>query len=257
MAIGYVKLHRKLLNSRVQASPNLLAVWIYCLLKASRKDRWVGVKTGRGQTTIKLKSGQFICGRKMGSEETHLKPTTFAFCLRKLFTFGNIDISNMQYCSIISINKWNEYQDIDRRLTGDCQAIDTDKNVKNVKNNISSVFNKLNTSDNSDVSGVSKETYPIPKYPVEKKKLTPIQKIVLCYKQIKGFKENDKGWDKLNFARCCKSAKQLLDYFGKWQDVVDCIESLAKKFNEENLKWTIETIVKHCADWKLEREKED
>ncbi len=84
----------------------------------------------------------------------------------------------------------------------------------------------------------------------QKKELTTVQKIVLAYKVTKGFKKDDKGWDALNFKRFTKSAKQLVDYFKEPKLAVQCIVELADKFNEKNLDWTLETIVKHAADWK-------
>ena len=86
---------------------------------------------------------------------------------------------------------------------------------------------------------------------------TDIQKIVCAYKALKGFDMEDRAWDKLNFKRCSKSAKQLLEYFdNNWETVVKCLESLAKEFNHKCLEWTLETCVKWASEWKLKQEKQ-
>jgi len=82
---------------------------------------------------------------------------------------------------------------------------------------------------------------------------TPEQRIVLAYKVKKGFDLNDKKWDKLNFPRCSKSAKQLLEYFTSWETAVDCIDQLGSRFNHKKLDWTIETIVKNASQWEIDR----
>lgn len=95
--------------------------------------------------------------------------------------------------------------------------------------------------------------------PVEKFRVTKdrelIRKIVLAYKVKTGNEMEDKAWDRLNFGRCSKSAKQLLEYFNDWKKVVICIDMLGTQFNEKHLDWNLGTIVKNASDWKLKQEK--
>lgn len=91
----------------------------------------------------------------------------------------------------------------------------------------------------------------------EPKPLTPLAKVVYVYKLVSGHKKDDKAWDALNFKRCARSAKQLLTYFGKWEDAADCVEDVYKKLNGKGLTVTLETVVKHASDWlKDKREQE-
>jgi len=94
---------------------------------------------------------------------------------------------------------------------------------------------------------------PVQKKPIQKKKCyaveMPIQKIICAYKLMKGFKRDDRAWDKIHFPRATKSAKALLETLGTWEEVAECIEDLGNKFTAKNLDWTLETIVKHCMDW--------
>jgi hypothetical protein len=60
---GWVKLWRRAEDADVFADANLWHLWTWCLLQATHKPHAVPVRTGRGQTTITLKPGQFIFGR--------------------------------------------------------------------------------------------------------------------------------------------------------------------------------------------------
>lgn len=98
---------------------------------------------------------------------------------------------------------------------------------------------------NKDVIGVP------PKPP------TDIQKIVLTFKIVSGYAKDDKSWDKLNFARFSKSAKGLLDFFGNWKDAADCVQETYEKLTSKGLTVTLETISKHAADWKKDKQEKN
>jgi uncharacterized phage protein (TIGR02220 family) len=143
---GYIKLHRTLMDSRVWRNEGLLKVWAWCLLKASYKEHWVSVPTGKGTTEVCLLPGQFICGRNTAAEELNMKPSTVSDRLKKLENIENIDIQPDTHFSIITVIKWEEYQGDDEedqqatqhpsdtQPTGNQQATDTYKKVKKDKN---------------------------------------------------------------------------------------------------------------------------
>ena len=140
---GYVRLWRRTADSRVFQNEGLLKVWIWCLLRANHKEIWVSIKTGRGQTEVLLKPGQFIFGRDSAAKKLRMKPTTVWGRMLKLKTLGNIDIESHRQYSIITIINWESYQapnekndsENDYRMTGKRQPNDTDKNDKHYKNN--------------------------------------------------------------------------------------------------------------------------
>lgn len=90
-----------------------------------------------------------------------------------------------------------------------------------------------------------------------KKPLTDIQKIVLTYKIASGYPKDDKAWDKLNFARCSKTAKALLEFFGNWKDAADCIQEIYEKFTSIGRTTTIETVQKHASEWKKNKQEKE
>ena len=150
---GYIKLHRKSLESAVFQNPNLWQVWCYCLLRANHK----GTKILWNKREEILKAGSFITGRVEGAKDCNMKPTTFYLQLKTLDNLNCIKIVSRNKFSVVSIVNWGKYQiddnnntvsnpinkrrnedepDFnDNRMTTDRQQNDTDKNDKNEKNN--------------------------------------------------------------------------------------------------------------------------
>lgn len=150
MANGWIKLHRCLLDSAVFTNPDLLKVWVWCLLKASHK----GHQTVVGLQTVELEEGQFIFGRKVAGEELKMNESKVYRLIKQLESLGNVNIKPNNKYSLVTIEKWGLYQDgfgeseqqseqqMNNKRTTDEQQMNTnknvknDKNVKNVKNNI-------------------------------------------------------------------------------------------------------------------------
>jgi len=143
---GYIKLHRKLLDNCIMQHPELLQLWIYCLLQAQHKEQVVWTKSGRGLTEVKLQRGQFIFGRDRVSKELKCKPTTLYNRMQKLKKLGFLDIETDRQFSIVTVCNWDIYQlretengqlnrqTNDRLMTDYRQTNDTYKNVKNDNN---------------------------------------------------------------------------------------------------------------------------
>lgn len=143
---GSILLARGILNSQVFAHQTALKIWIWCLCRATFKERFVSVKIGKGETTVKLKPGEFIFGRFKAEEELGIDGSTIYKWMQKFANsdFGMIKIeSNSQY-SIISICNWQTYQQINgRRVT-------TKEQPKN--NQVTTVEQPSNTN-NKDNNG--------------------------------------------------------------------------------------------------------
>ena len=135
---GWISLHRKLLENPIFSNGDLLRVWIWCLLKATHKehDQMIGLQL---QT---LKPGQFIFGRKKAAEELNLSENKIYRLMHRLQDMGNIVINSNNKYSIVSIVKWEVYQNddievrqqIDNKQITNRQQIDTNNNVNNVNN---------------------------------------------------------------------------------------------------------------------------
>lgn len=147
---GWVMLWRKLKQSRVFRNPELLKVWIWCLLKASHKNRWVSMKTGTGETEVKLLPGQFVFGRNSAAKELDMPASTIRNRIAKLKNMSKIEIKPDNHYSVITIINWVGYQTLqekqdrqeDNQRTTRGQAKDTDNKSKkgdNVNKDIYSV----------------------------------------------------------------------------------------------------------------------
>jgi uncharacterized phage protein (TIGR02220 family) len=142
---GWVGLYRKLLDSRVFTNPDLLKVWIWCLLKANHKKRWVPIKTGKGETEVEVGPGQFVFGRFSAAKKLKMNPNTVKSRMQKLKSMGNITTQNKTHYSIISIVNWESYQ------TGNLKQ-------KTKFTNQTPTKHQPNTTDNND-NNVNKKRY--------------------------------------------------------------------------------------------------
>lgn len=132
--------------SPIWLDPDLFRLWMYCLMKASHKERTILVD----KQEVYLKPGQFVTGRFSLHQEFNkgipprkqTKDTTLWSWLKRLEKMGNLDIKPSNKYSVVSIVNWDEYQitlttepqQIDNRLTTEPQQIDTNKNVNNGEN---------------------------------------------------------------------------------------------------------------------------
>lgn len=83
-------------------------------------------------------------------------------------------------------------------------------------------------------------------------KTEPLKTLVFAYKIKKGFPPEDRQWDQDEWPRASKPAKAILSAFaGDLRAAVNCLEALADRFDARQLDWTLETIEKHCREWKL------
>lgn len=145
---GFIKLYRQLLCSEIFASQIGLKIWIWCLLKANYVERFIPVKVGRGETTVKVERGSFLFGRFMAEEELNIDGSTVYKWIKKLEDMGMVEVQSSSHYSIVTICKYEEYQQQEneevaaiqqqssKQVATKEQPRSTTKNVKNIKNNI-------------------------------------------------------------------------------------------------------------------------
>ena len=129
---SYIKLFRKLLNSPIFENEKALKIWIWFLLKATHKERELLV----GQQIVKLKKGDFIFGRKQASEELKMTESTIYKYIKLLEKLQMISIKSNNKFSVVSIEKWEDYQieelKSNNKVATEEQQSNTNKNVKNI-----------------------------------------------------------------------------------------------------------------------------
>ena len=95
-----------MLQSPIFENEKALKIWIWCLLKASYKDREQLV----GLQVVNLKSGQFIFGRKKASEELRMTESIIYKYIKLLEDLQMISIESNNKFSIVTVEKWEDYQ---------------------------------------------------------------------------------------------------------------------------------------------------
>lgn len=106
---GWIKLHRQLLESAIFKNERLLKEWIWCLLKASHKKCEIMV----GNQLVSIEEGQFIFGRKDAANELGVNENTLYKDMKNLEKLKMCNIKSNNKFSIVTIEKWSFYQDID------------------------------------------------------------------------------------------------------------------------------------------------
>lgn len=143
---GYFKVHRKILDSQVFAHQTALKIWVWCMAKVTFKERFISLKIGKGDTTVKLLPGQFIFGRFKAEEELNIDGSTIYKWIQKFASpeFNMIIIeSNNQY-SIITLCNWEQYQN------GDEEEVTTKEQPSNNQVTAAEQPSNTNKNDNKD-----------------------------------------------------------------------------------------------------------
>lgn len=89
------------------------------------------------------------------------------------------------------------------------------------------------------------------------KPLSDVQKVVTVFKLVSGYPKEDKSWDKMHFARYSKSAKSLIEFLGDWKSAGNCVQDIYEQLSAKGLTVTLETICKHSADWKKNKQEKE
>lgn len=101
---GWIKIDKKLLKWEWADCPEMMSLWIHMLLLANDRDA-----SYRG---IEIKRGQFITSLSKLARATGLSVQQIRTALKRLQNTGEINIENTPKYSIVTISKFNTYQDV-------------------------------------------------------------------------------------------------------------------------------------------------
>ena len=135
---GWIKLYRKLIENPIFLKPELLQLFIYCLLKANHEAQGI---IFNGQE-IEIKLGQFITGRNAMAKDLKQNPITTYKRLKILENLQILNIKSNNKFSVVTVVNYGLYQseEIKRNTkrnnkgTTREQQGNTNKNDKNDKN---------------------------------------------------------------------------------------------------------------------------
>lgn len=155
--LGWIKLYRTIIDSKIWASPEGLKIWMWILLKANHSDepRYVQMKVGKGSTTVTLFQGQFIFGRKIAAQELDMDENLVYRWVKKLSSPAyNCMISEQpkNAFTIIQVNNWRKYQvqseqPMNNQRTTNEHRQELKRINKNLKENLESLDLKANSQE--------------------------------------------------------------------------------------------------------------
>lgn len=134
---GYIRLYRALIKWEWFTDIKTCHLFIYCLLRANHKDtNWRGVTIQRGS---------FITSMKSLSSETGLGIQEVRTALKKLELTHELTRSKGGSYTLISVNNWSMYQDINTlsntELTQNKHRTNTELTTDNNVNNDNNILN--------------------------------------------------------------------------------------------------------------------
>lgn len=133
MADSYIKILRKLLKWEWFNDSKMVHVFIYFLLSANHTSaKWRGIPVERGQ---------LITGLNSISKSTGLSVRSIRTCIDRLKSTNEITINSTNKYSIISIVKYDDYQNFDNKST---------KRTTSKKTNERQSNDNQTTTDNND-----------------------------------------------------------------------------------------------------------
>ena len=132
---GYILIHRKLCDWQWYKDSNTKSLFIDLLLDAN----WQESKSG----FLTIQRGQVLTSLKRINERTGLTYQEIRTSLGKLEKSGEINKQTTNKYSIITINKYNDYQEINKQLTNNQQTTNNIKEYKEEKE-----YKEINIKEN-------------------------------------------------------------------------------------------------------------
>jgi hypothetical protein len=218
---GYIKLWRKLFESKIHRNHKLFTLWVWLLANATYKsfEYWVG------NQSIMLLPGQIITGRKRLAGELGMSEQNIRSNLYSLKKANMITIKTTKRFSVITIVNWHTYQERQFGLTNQTTTIQHTANQQ--------VTTKQEGKKNKEVKKYSIDSI---EFRLAKQLLTNIVSVYPGFK-IKNFNEwvfhIDKAIHKDN--RSSEEIKQVIDWCQQhhfWRSRIISTEKLRQHFDQ-------------------------
>lgn len=180
---GWIKLHRKIMDSPVFDNPKLLKTWIWCMCNAAHTTHEVII----GRKNIILNPGEFIFGRKKAARELGISEGTVYDYMHLLETRGSVSLKPNNKYTLVKVENWelyqisiigDQHQNEQPKIQPSIQPLSTQKTEKrhNRECKDEKESNKGNKEKNNIIyppkGGMSDKTSDIPSFPLEDALLT-------------------------------------------------------------------------------------
>lgn len=145
---GWICLHRKFSEWEWYKDANTMRVFLHLLLKANHKE-------GHWQGKV-IKRGQVVTGRKSLAEDLDISEQNVKTALKKLKSTNEITITSTNKFSIVTIVKYDFYQNNDEQVTN--------KLTSNLTNNQPTSNQQVTTNNNNNNNNNNIYYYLLNKY---------------------------------------------------------------------------------------------
>ena len=193
---GWICLFRKFINWEWYQDINVKVVFLHLLLTANHKDsKWQG---------IEIKRGQKITSISHLASEVNLSVRQVRTALNKLEMTNEITIETTNKYTLISIVKYNFYQDKDnendkqnntqddKRATNERQTNDKRATTNNNDNNIT-----INNNDNNNNIPASEDKSSTASAKASKHKYGEYNNVLLKDEELQKLKKDYSNWEEL------------------------------------------------------------
>lgn len=162
---GWICLHRKILeNPVICKDSDYFSIFSYLLLSATHEERSVLFNN----STIILKKGQLITGRKKISDKFEISESKVQRVLKKLENEQVIEQQTTSKNRLITVLNWNRYQlreqqneqQVNNKRTTNEQRVNTNNNetMKQLNNIYINIIKRLNEKANTNYKETTKKT---------------------------------------------------------------------------------------------------
>lgn len=174
---GFFTVHRKIFDHPLWKKPLLAHLAIHLIGKANHETKRF-IFNGHEQ---EVKRGQLLTGRFSLAQETGQNPSTIRNSLKILENIGFLDIKSTNRFSLITLVKYSQYQDKDKKKDSDLD------NQRTTRGQPEDTNNNVNNKNNKYL--VAKATVDLGKFP-----RADYSVITESYKKIKGVEPKGKEW---------------------------------------------------------------
>lgn len=143
--MSYIKLDRKLKDWKWANKPNMVALWVRLLLEANYYDNQF--------EDIVLPPGSFVTSIKSLAQKTGLTVQQTRTCISNLQITNEITIKSTNKYTIITINKWEQYQGGGKNTTNKI----TNKNLQNQQTNNKQTNNNKRILRNKEYKNIDED----------------------------------------------------------------------------------------------------
>lgn len=109
---GWLKLHRSIVDSIVFENAEVLRLWIWLLCNAAY-DEYDTIYNGK---LVHISKGQIVTSRKKMAQQLGISESTAYRTAKSLENIGKVNIKTNNKFSIITIIKWDDFQNISQSV---------------------------------------------------------------------------------------------------------------------------------------------